>query len=119
MEPCPAVSGYRFGLNTVAEFLVPETSEPVYIFPDKWDNYHRMVDWQIARLSRILEQHCIPVLRGQFSRWEEMHEFMEKKAWGKYGAATSISPMQITSQEAFEVVQREIERRRRKTEDTT
>lgn len=119
VEPYPGIPAYRFDLNTVVEFLAPEAGIPVYVFPDKWDDYSEMVDWQTARLAGILKQYCIPILRGQFFKWEEMHRMRVESAAGKHKAITGVNPLRITSRKAKEALQEEMDRRRRRIEKET
>ena len=110
--PHPESPDYRFGLVSVIEFLAPEADEPAYIFPETWDNYYDMIDWQVTRLARVLQQYCAPVLRGEFSQWKEMAERRRKEARDTYRALTGKDPIEITSKELAEKVQKEEERRR-------
>lgn len=77
-----------FNLASVVEFLAPEADEPVYIFPESWDDYYDMIDWQVSRVARVLRKYCAPVLQGEFSQWREMDERRSKSAEKGYRALT-------------------------------
>lgn len=111
ISPYPEIPNYRFGLATVVEFLSPDADEPAYIFPEKWDNYYGMIDWQVTRLTRVLRQYCAPVLRGEFSKWKEMDEIRRKETEDRYRALTGKVPIEIVSEEIREKIQREESRR--------
>jgi hypothetical protein len=66
------LSSSQFGLASLVRFLAPESEEPAYVFPESWDAYHEMVEWQLKRLARVLRQYCLPVLTGEFSGWEAL-----------------------------------------------
>jgi len=96
------------------EFLAPGLDEPVYIFPETWDNYYDNIDWQVMRLAGLLRQHCTPVLKGEFSKWKEMAEARRKDALEGYRRLTGKDPIRIESEEARRMILEEEERRRNK-----
>jgi len=61
-----------FSLPTVLKHLAPNLDEPAYVFPESWDDYYQMVDWQLVRLAHLFHQFCSPILAGEFSLWETM-----------------------------------------------
>jgi len=79
---------FWFDLGSLVEFLAPEADEPVYVFPETWDNYYEMIEWQVARLARVLRQYCALVLRGEFSQWREIDKRRKKSAEEGYRALT-------------------------------
>jgi hypothetical protein len=115
MEPYPGVPGYQFGLVSVIEFLAPDLDEPVYIFPEKPDNYYDRIDWQVMRLAGLLRQYCTPVLKSEFSKWKEMAEIRRKTVWDDYKRLTGKDPIEIESEELRKKILEEEDRRRNKT----
>jgi hypothetical protein len=111
MGPYPEVPGYQFSLVTVIEFLASGLNEPVYIFPEQWDNYYDMIDWQVMRLAGLLRQYCTPVLKGEFSKWKEMDEIRTKTALDDYKRLTGKDPIKIESEEAKKKISEEEDRR--------
>jgi hypothetical protein len=75
-------------LSSMMEVLAPEGGEPAYVFPETWESYSGMVDWQINRLARLLRQYCSLVLTGQFSGWKELARRRTKEAEDGYRALT-------------------------------
>mgnify|MGYP000219498111 CR=1 FL=1 len=97
VSPYPRLSNYQFGLATVVKFLAPEANEPVYIFPETWEDYDDMIEWQLTRLARMLRQYCAPVLRGEFSDWETMNECRKKEAEEEYRRLIGKDPIRVAS----------------------
>lgn len=114
--PYPLSSDYWFDLSSVLEFLSVHTSEPAYVFPEEWDSYDDMVDWQVSRLAHLLQQCCSSVLRGEFTEWKEMDEIRRKKSEDEYRILTGRDPIKITSENARERIRQE-ERRRQQKQD--
>ena len=108
--PSPEVLDYWFDLSSVIEFLSPEAHEPAYIFPEKWDNYYEMIDWQVARLARVLRQYCVSVLTREFPDWRELLERNQKEAEEVYKTLTGKASIKGSLKEFHE----EIQRRRKK-----
>ena len=73
-----------FGLPSLIEFLSPESNEAAYVFPDKWDDYDDMIEWQVKRVARILHQYCEPILSGKFTKWKKVAEMRLKKVQKEY-----------------------------------
>jgi len=112
--PYPRSPGYWFDLSSIIEFLVPETGEPVYVFPDTWDNYNDMIIWQVARLSRVLQQYGAPVLTGDFFEWKKIADIRSKKVEDEYRTLTGKSPAKITSKDLGKKLQKEEGKREHK-----
>ncbi len=100
-----------YGLDSVVEFLAPEADGPAYIFPETWDNYQDMINWQVDRLASVVQRYCARVLRGEFSGWEEIAETRSRKATSEYQALTGKSPVRIASEELGRAIRREEEKR--------
>ncbi|RLD05076.1 MAG: hypothetical protein DRI56_10175 [Chloroflexota bacterium] len=111
LAPRTESPGYQFDLRDIVGFLTPESDEPVYIFPEEWDNYYDMVDWQVKRLAQVFRKYCKPVLAGKFSKWKEIVKIREAKAQDKYKRLTGKEPITIDSEEIGSEVQKEIRRR--------
>jgi hypothetical protein len=73
-----------FGLPSLIEFLAPESNEAAYVFPDKWDDYDDMIEWQVKRVARILHQYCEPILSGKFTKWKKVEKMRLKKVRKDY-----------------------------------
>jgi hypothetical protein len=108
--PYPRSPGYQFDLSSIIEFLVPDAKEPVYIFPETWDNYQDMMNWQVDRLASVVQRYCARVLRGEFSEWEEIAEVRSRKATSEYQALTGKSPVRIASEELGRAIREEEKR---------
>ncbi len=113
VQPYPEILGREFGLGTIIEFLAPEVSEPVYVFPDEWDDYWAMIEWQTARVACMLSRHCVSLLAGRFSEWEELNNIRKVQALNKYRALTGTNAVKITSRSAQEIVRKEMKKRHR------
>lgn len=88
IRPSPG-SKKIFGLVTMVRFLAPDFSEEVYASPPKaFDTYHDRVDWQVKRIARILRQYCEPILKGEFTEWEEMDKMGNAYARRLYKSLT-------------------------------
>ena len=46
-----------FSLPNVVKYLAPELDELAYVFPERWDDYYHMVDWQVIRLAHLLQRY--------------------------------------------------------------
>jgi hypothetical protein len=114
MGPYPEVPGFRFGLPLVVDFLAPGALNSVYVFPEEWNDYYGMIDWQLDRLAQVLRQCCGSVLSGEFSQWKEMYESARTQAEDTYRATTGKNPIRIVSKEIQEQLLREVDRRRDK-----
>lgn len=110
-RPCVGPSDSWYDLGSVIEFLAPEADEPAYIFPETWDNYQDMVNWQVDRLAGIVRRYCIRILRGEFSEWEEIAEARKRKAMDEYKALTGKRPLEIASKELGRAIRNEEEQR--------
>jgi len=77
-----------FSLSSVMEFLAPEAGESAYVFPETWESYYDMIDWQVNRLAHILRRYCSLVLTGQFDAWEELERRRRKEAENGYKVLT-------------------------------
>ncbi len=97
VSPYPRPSNYQFSLATVVKFLAPEANEPAYIFPETWEDYDDMIEWQLTRLARVLRQYCVPVLRGEFSDWKTMNECRKKEAEEGYKRRTGKDPINVAA----------------------
>jgi hypothetical protein len=95
INPYPMIEDYQFGLPSVVEFLAAEAGEPVYVFPETWENYYDMIDSQLERLARVLRQRCSSILRGEFSDWEAMSDFRKKEAEEGYRRLTGKDPIVV------------------------
>jgi hypothetical protein len=109
LAPYQAIQDYWFDLSSVIEYLAPQSNEPVYVFPETAGNSYETIDWQVSRLAGMLRQHCVPVLKGEFSQWQELFERSRNEADDLYRALTGKVPLKGDSDD----LQREIERRRR------
>ena len=112
LAPRPESSGHRLNMRDVVDYLAPEPHEPVYVFPEEWNDYWSMVDSQVRRLARVLERYCTPVLAGEFSKWEEIVEIIQKESLDKYRRLTGKAPLTTDSGEIQRDVQEEMRRRR-------
>lgn len=112
MAPYPEIRGRWFILSEVIGFLAPEADERGEIVVPDGRDYDRKVDWQLARMARILRQYCKPVLRAEFSQWDEMDEAARRESMEIYRALTGKEPMVIDSKEAREKLWIEEGRRR-------
>jgi len=109
--PCAGSSKSWYGLGSIVEFLAPEADEPIYIFPETWENYQDVINWQVDRLASVVQRYCARVLRGEFSEWEEIAETRSRKATSEYHALTGESPVRITSEELGRALRSEEEKR--------
>ena len=71
-------------------FVVPEIDEPVYVYPAEGDSCEAQVEWQIARLARLVRHYLTPVLRGEFTRWEEVVEYWRERGKAFYREQTGL-----------------------------
>jgi len=110
-RPRTGPSNSWYDLGSVVEFLAPEADEPIYIFPETWGNYQDMINWQVDRLAKVVQQYCARVLRGEFSGWEEIAETRNRKATSEYWALTGKSPVRIASEELGRAIRKEEEKR--------
>ena len=85
-DPRGMAPGDQFGLPSVVRFLAPEADEPAYVFPETWDNYDDMIEWQLERLARLLRKTCAPVLQGEFSDWKAI----EALCWREAGRSSQL-----------------------------
>jgi hypothetical protein len=95
--PYPATPNYQFSMASMMEFLTPEAEEPAYVFPETWENYDEMIEWQVRRLARVLRQYCSPVLLGRFSEWEELDQRIRKEAREAYRTLKGKDPIVVSS----------------------
>ncbi|MCH7589365.1 MAG: hypothetical protein IIC78_15215 [Chloroflexi bacterium] len=84
VKPLSSTDDSWFGLPSLVEFLAPDFDETAYIFPEKWDDYDDMIEWQIERVARILRQYCEPILSGKFSKWKKVDKMRLKKIRREY-----------------------------------
>jgi len=112
IAPYPNVSNHKFGLPTIIEFLAPEAGEMSYIYPEKPGDYYEKIDWQIDRLTTLLQQYAVPVLNGEFSDWQELDERRQKQALRAYRKLAGKDPIKIDSEELKDEFQQEIDRRK-------
>lgn len=110
-RPCVGPAESWYGLCSVIEFLAPETNEPAYIFPETWDNYQDMINWQVDRLAGVVRRYCARLLRGEFSEWGEIAEARNRKAIDEYKALTGERPLEIASKEFGRTIRKEEEQR--------
>lgn len=113
IEPYLVMPNQSFDLRSVVMFLTPQINEPIYLFPNNKD-VDESRKWQINRLAHLLRQYCAQVLEGKFSSWEELRQFRDKAAMETYRNITGRDPLHITSQKGAAIIQKELERRKRK-----
>ena len=92
-SPHGVAAGDQFGLPSIVSFLASEAAEPTYVFPETWDNYDDMIEWQLARLARLLRQSCVPVLRGGFSDWKAIGDLRKSEAEEAYRSIAGKEPI--------------------------
>lgn len=93
INPYPMTQGYQFGLPSVVRFLAPEAGEPAYVFPETWQDYSGMINWQLERVACVLQQYCSSVLRGEFSDWKAISDLQKKEAEDGYRRLTGKEPI--------------------------
>ena len=112
ISPYPNPSNYSsFGLPSIIENIAPESGETDYVYPEKLEDYRSSIDWQIDRLADLLQRYCVPVLRAEFSNWEQMDQQRQKRALKEYKTLTGKVPTKIDSDELQDAIQKEIDRR--------
>ena len=92
-SPRGVVAGDQFGLPSVVSFLTSKAAEPVYVFPETWDDYDDVIEWHLERLARLLRQTCAPVLRGGFSDWKAIRDLRRSEAEEAYRSIAGEEPI--------------------------
>jgi hypothetical protein len=81
MGPMPNPGKKAYNLGEIIEFLAPDEWKglKVFVFPDLPEKPEDSTEIQVRHLSSLVGQYAEPILRGNFSRWEDLEKFSNKK----------------------------------------
>jgi hypothetical protein len=103
--------GPWFSLVRVLKCLGVEGSEAEYEFPETWDNYDAMIDLQVVRLARLVQQYCGDIVSGKLSIWNDLGSQGFDQALADYRRIVGRDPIVIQHERLSERIRQEEARR--------
>lgn len=76
-------------LTTVISFLAPDEQVSAYISPPELKGQpQKRIRYQVEKKALLLKQYCEPFLKGDFSRWLDLENFIIEGARANYKKLT-------------------------------